>query len=378
MASFSQGFLSNLGRPAMTQSLFDLGTAVGQLPQQRRDQQKRAALSAHDPSTYDGQIALLAAQIQQETDPNVRAQLGRQLIQMKQAQAQHTRSQSAITSAENLAKSLEAAGDPLAAEQVRTGGVTPGAGLAALNRIKTISTGVSGRRQLVKSLGLEGEGLVSESAYNDLSDSQFNAIVKNAQEEKERRELISQLRSRGEDDLADGVEDGIYTRGDISTELRRIKTDKKTVFSNRKRQMYDGKVVWTANVTPPGGEEFVGYHNGEGWVPADPDKVSDIPDEVKSTVSNVTLTDQKNAGVFMASNKDYQNLTTIGKAQAQLKLASIARRMIDKKQAKSMEEALVKAAEEIDLSNFEEEKWFFEGWFSERKAASDYINEARK
>lgn len=43
MPTFSQGFLSNLGKPAMTQSLFDLGTAVGQLPQQRREQQRRSA-----------------------------------------------------------------------------------------------------------------------------------------------------------------------------------------------------------------------------------------------------------------------------------------------------------------------------------------------
>ena len=40
MASFSQGFLSNLGRPAMTQSMFDLGTAVGKMPQQYREKQK--------------------------------------------------------------------------------------------------------------------------------------------------------------------------------------------------------------------------------------------------------------------------------------------------------------------------------------------------
>ena len=48
MAKFSQGFLSSLGRPAFSQSLFDLGAAIGGVPQQmqKRDaaqqQQKQA------------------------------------------------------------------------------------------------------------------------------------------------------------------------------------------------------------------------------------------------------------------------------------------------------------------------------------------------
>jgi len=41
MATFSQGFLSSLGRPAMTQSLFDLGSTIGGLPGQRKQQQQR-------------------------------------------------------------------------------------------------------------------------------------------------------------------------------------------------------------------------------------------------------------------------------------------------------------------------------------------------
>ena len=44
MATFSQGFLSSLGRPAMTQSLFDLGSTIGGLPgqlQQKRKEQEQ-------------------------------------------------------------------------------------------------------------------------------------------------------------------------------------------------------------------------------------------------------------------------------------------------------------------------------------------------
>lgn len=41
MARFSQGFLSSLGRPAMTQSLFDLGAAIGGVPGQIQERRKR-------------------------------------------------------------------------------------------------------------------------------------------------------------------------------------------------------------------------------------------------------------------------------------------------------------------------------------------------
>jgi hypothetical protein len=41
MAQFSQGFLSSLGRPAMAESLFGLGQAIGSLPGQRKEQQKQ-------------------------------------------------------------------------------------------------------------------------------------------------------------------------------------------------------------------------------------------------------------------------------------------------------------------------------------------------
>ena len=34
MATFSQGFLSSLGRPAMAESLFGLGATIGGLPGQ--------------------------------------------------------------------------------------------------------------------------------------------------------------------------------------------------------------------------------------------------------------------------------------------------------------------------------------------------------
>ena len=54
MARLSQAFLSNLGRPAMTQSLFDLGTAIGNLPQQRQAQKIRQANAAELQGVSEG------------------------------------------------------------------------------------------------------------------------------------------------------------------------------------------------------------------------------------------------------------------------------------------------------------------------------------
>ena len=45
MAKFGESFLAQLGRPAMSQSLFGLGQAIGGLPGQRKEQQKKQAFN---------------------------------------------------------------------------------------------------------------------------------------------------------------------------------------------------------------------------------------------------------------------------------------------------------------------------------------------
>jgi hypothetical protein len=53
MATFSQQFLANLGRPAMTQGMFDLGAAIGGLPAQARakqvEEERKKAFAAATP-----------------------------------------------------------------------------------------------------------------------------------------------------------------------------------------------------------------------------------------------------------------------------------------------------------------------------------------
>lgn len=58
MATFSQQFLANLGRPQLTQGMLDLGATLGAVPgqikQQELKQQQREQLAGYDPNTVPG------------------------------------------------------------------------------------------------------------------------------------------------------------------------------------------------------------------------------------------------------------------------------------------------------------------------------------
>lgn len=68
MARLSQAFLSNLGRPAMTQSLFDLGTAIGNVPSQYQEKKKRDADAAElaTATTQPERMRILASQLERD------------------------------------------------------------------------------------------------------------------------------------------------------------------------------------------------------------------------------------------------------------------------------------------------------------------------
>lgn len=72
MAKFSQQFLANLGRPQMTESLFGLGAAIGNLPAQKRQaeilREQKERLAQMDQSTPQG-LMQLAQYYQSLGDP---------------------------------------------------------------------------------------------------------------------------------------------------------------------------------------------------------------------------------------------------------------------------------------------------------------------
>ena len=70
MATFSREFLSNLGQPAMTQSLFNLGTALGSVPGAMKAKRKRKAqeqlFSELSPGSLEYTNALIAQAVEEE------------------------------------------------------------------------------------------------------------------------------------------------------------------------------------------------------------------------------------------------------------------------------------------------------------------------
>jgi len=93
MAKFSQQFLANLGRPQMAGSLFGLGTAIGSLPGQAKESQKRKQLAD---IMQRGNAALAAGdatnigRVRRELEA---AGFAKEAAQMAQAEAQARRQQ---------------------------------------------------------------------------------------------------------------------------------------------------------------------------------------------------------------------------------------------------------------------------------------------
>ena len=100
MATFSQGFLSQLANPAMSQSLFGLGSAIGGLPGQAKEQRRKQefnqlmqqgqqALASGDPAAL-ARVAqrLAAAGYQQQAQQLSKA--SREATEKQQQQRQTT------------------------------------------------------------------------------------------------------------------------------------------------------------------------------------------------------------------------------------------------------------------------------------------------
>ena len=91
MATFSQQFLANLGRPAMTESLFGLGRAIGGLPGQAQDRRKREQFNQ---LMQQGQAAMASG------DAAQLAQIGQQLAAAGYAKEGQALTQASVTARE--------------------------------------------------------------------------------------------------------------------------------------------------------------------------------------------------------------------------------------------------------------------------------------
>jgi len=112
MATFSQGFLANLGRPQMAESLFGLGRAIGGLPGQAQDRRKREQFNQ---LMQQGQAAMASG------DAAQLAQIGQQLAAagyQKEAQQFSTASREAKLRQDRIAAASGLLGtDPAQAQK---------------------------------------------------------------------------------------------------------------------------------------------------------------------------------------------------------------------------------------------------------------------
>ena len=89
MATFSRGFLSNLGQPAMSQSLFNLGSALGSVPGAMKAKRKRETIAGIDLKTSEG-LTKLATYYQSIGDLEKAAEVASLATQVKLSEDQQT------------------------------------------------------------------------------------------------------------------------------------------------------------------------------------------------------------------------------------------------------------------------------------------------
>ncbi len=110
MAKFSQQFLANLGRPAMTQGMFDLGAAIGGMPAaakaKKMEEERRKQLAGLDPSTVQG-LQGLAKYYQTQGDMENAVKYATASGQLQNQQAEQQR---LVAFQEQVATAAETAG----------------------------------------------------------------------------------------------------------------------------------------------------------------------------------------------------------------------------------------------------------------------------
>ena len=148
--------------------------------------------------------------------------------------------------------------------------------------------------------------------------------------------------------------------------------------------LLDGKVVWTADVTVPGQDEFPGYMDPETkkWKPVEAGQLKKIPQEQQKRLKEVTKSNLAIAAAYLAKDPAYvEDLTPTEKEQAQLKFALRVKELIRNKEVGSEEEVYEMAYEE--RGEFAKEEWLDALWgavlekagMTTPKQADDYLKE---
>ncbi len=358
MATFSKGFLSQLGQPAMSQSLFNLGSALGSVPGQIKQNQLRKEMAQFDPTTLTGRRGMLELQLQRAKDPQQRLVLGQKISQISKQIEDQDAKEIQDRNVEDLANMIETElEDVELAKLVRSGQVSVSQALSKVKEFNQIKQraikGKAAQLNYLRSIGLEDSELMSEveaGNYEGVNAGSFATLVTNIQKNKKTESLINVLKKRGRKDIANDLELGIISVSQVNAELK--STEPRTTYTNKKEQIFNGQVVFTADVTKPGEDEFTGYLDPETkqWVRInDPSQFKDIPKEINRT-------DLNTAAMVLAKDPAYTDLSAAEKEQAQLKFSFRVKQLLANKEVNSTKEAYDQAYEERE--EFKKDSWW--------------------
>lgn len=397
MATFSQQFLANLGRPQFAQGMFGLGQAIGGIPGQLQQSRLRQQMAEFDTTTLAGRKGMLQSQLEQAKDPQQRLALGEQISQIeKQEQAEELRT----TQTENvkqLANQIETElGDPELAKLVSSGQVSVTQARVEIKQFTTAreaaKRGKAAQLRYLTSVGLGDSPLkaqVEAGEYEGVDEAAFARLVTNMQKTEKEEKLLTGLRQRGEvgQQVAEELELGMITPSQISDRFQKLSAGEPTTeYANKKRMVLDGKVVWTADVTKPGQDEFPGYMDPETkeWKPVDADRLQKISEEQEQSLKDINNSDLERAALYLSKDPNFTDLSPADQDQAKFKFAFRVTELIRKKEVENVDEAYKIAYEERD--QLQEEAWWERAWegFKEvvrpkkPKTADDYLSEGQQ
>lgn len=393
MATFSQQFLANLGRPQFAQGMFGLGQAIGNIPGQLQQSRLRQQMAQFDTTTLAGRKGMLQSQLEQAKDPQQRLALGEKISQIEQQEQAEELRTTQTENVKQLANQIETElGDPELAKLVSSGQVSVAQARAEIrNHIKAreaAKRGKAAQLRYLNSLGLEDSPLkaqIEAGEFEGVDEASFARLVTNMQKSDKEAKLITELGKRGEvgQQVAEELELGIITASQITDRFQKLSAGEPTTeYANKKRMVLDGKVVWTADVTKPGEDEFPGYMDPETkeWKPVDADRLQKISEEQQKSLKDIDRSDLIIAATYLGKDSDYTELSKGEQDQAQFKFAFRVNELIRNKEVDSVEEAYERAYEE--RGDFQQESnWdkFLEFIGPKKpKTADDYIAEGQK
>jgi len=350
--------LSQLGQPAMSQSLFNLGSALGSVPGQIKQNQLRKEMAQFDPTTLTGRRGMLELQLQRAKDPQQRLVLGQKISQISKQIEDQDAKEIQDRNVEDLANMIETElEDVELAKLVRSGQVSVSQALSKVKEFNQIKQraikGKAAQLNYLRSIGLEDSELMGEveaGNYEGVNPGSFATLVTNIQKNKKIESLSNVLKERGREDIANDLELGIISVSQVNSELK--STEPRTTYTNKKEQIFNGQVVFTADVTKPGEDEFTGYLDPETkqWV-----RIND-PSQFKDMPKKINRTDLNTAAMVLAKDPTYTDLSAAEKEQAQLKFSFRVKQLLANKEVNSTKEAYDQAYEERE--EFKKDSWW--------------------